>query len=474
MSKLNFFANPWASGTIRGVQVASRLGADVNPTFVSSDDICICVKSFFYDEMVAKIKHIYVDTVDSYACTPWLREHPSVDVIAISRLAAVFYQENLSCRDVRFIREHHCNFERKRKQLSKIKTVGYIGEDENFTLKFAMVKDAMSFLGVDFVRCNSFASREEVCNFYQNIDVQLTYRKDTNDYGEATAILKNPLKLANAGSFGVPTIAYPEATYIDEWKDCFMEATNIDAITYWVDRLLRDDDLYHRQSDIAFEKAEHYHIDNVIPLYQQLIDDINGEKTVNQIVNGEITMHKVYPFEDRIKRRGTEHMDTAVSMRNLLDVIDVCKKLNLSTWLMYGTLLGMVRDKSLIPYDRDTDLGVFELDVDKLMSVIKELQRIGFELIRTEPSVATVMRNDEYLDFYLFRDCGGFYSCEERGIYTKIDKSHLSRLPSYTVNGSTFSVPSHCYKLFEEWYGVDWNTPIEDKWALKDKEPNYV
>jgi len=474
MSRLVFFSNAWASGEIRARQVASRLGAYavVDPDTVYSDDVCIFVKGYPHDEILSGVSKVYVDVVDSYATIPWLRSHPSAGAIAISHKGGEYLSNALN-KHVPVIVEHHCNFERMRKVLVEPKVVGYVGELELFHIDVDTVKYQLSTIGMEFVYLDKFKCRKDVCDFYHKIDVQLTFRRDTDGYGKTTGMLKNPLKLANAGSFGIPTVCYPEVTYVDEWDGYFMPAHNVDAILYWLDMLKQKPDMYADMSDKVFTHAEKYHIDNVAPMYLRLLDNkehVMHDYSMNQIVNLDSAVSCSYPFEERIARRGNDHLDVDESMANLVDVADVVDKHGLKMWLMFGTLLGAVRDNALIARDRDVDLGVFWSDFNLLSDVLIDLKGIGFDLIRTgiDDGCITIMRNDEYIDFFLFRSQGGKYVCQQPGLDAKIDMIHFNNLSHLAFGGNTFLVPSGVEALFESWYGKDWRIPTDYRWAYTD------
>lgn len=62
-------------------------------------------------------------------------------------------------------------------------------------------------------------------------------------------------------------------------------------------------------------------------------------------------------------------------MFNILSEIDrICRKHQIKYWLEFGTLLGAIRHKGLIPWDDDCDIGMMRSDFIRFKNVIlKEL-----------------------------------------------------------------------------------------------------
>lgn len=68
-----------------------------------------------------------------------------------------------------------------------------------------------------------------------------------------------------------------------------------------------------------------------------------------------------------------------ILFRILRDVMDVLKKHRVEHWGVAGTLLGAVRDETLIHHDDDLDLGVWESDRAKIEGEVKsELESMGY------------------------------------------------------------------------------------------------
>lgn len=54
---------------------------------------------------------------------------------------------------------------------------------------------------------------------------------------------------------------------------------------------------------------------------------------------------------------------------------------NITYWIIGGTLLGSVRHGELIPWDDDADIGIFDCDLNRLLDLNKEFNKLGYEIV---------------------------------------------------------------------------------------------
>jgi len=121
---LSFFTdNKSGSGKIRGEQIANYLGVKLNPTEGYENDICIYVKS----QPPENFSNVYLDIVDGKERIGWIKRHPEVGIISISKLSQEYLADILNRKDIYLIPQHHCNFERKQRKPREVRVVGYIG-----------------------------------------------------------------------------------------------------------------------------------------------------------------------------------------------------------------------------------------------------------------------------------------------------------------------------------------------------------
>jgi len=270
--RLVFYPNSWASGEIRGRQMAAAVGGIIDANIVYPDDVLVFIKGGPPQHIIDYVRQVYVDVDDSYGSIPYLEEHPEVCPIAASRVGQRYLNERLGRDNVLLIPGHHCNFERFVKVTSDVKTAGFIGYPENLHLGVDTLHSALGGVGINFVVKTDAKNREDVCSFYKSIDIQICFRKMDEKVNPAPE-LRDPLKLINAGSFGIPTVAYPEPSYVDEFNGCFLQVDSPENIPTQCLKLKNDGWFYHKMSMLVLQQAEQYHIEHIAPMFARLRDE---------------------------------------------------------------------------------------------------------------------------------------------------------------------------------------------------------
>ena len=256
MRNISFFAEfskKSGSSIIRAKQVSEYLGAKLNPNEGYEDDVCIYVK-----QMPPKNcpKNSYLDIVDHGGLANDLKKRPDIKAIAISQTAYSYLNKRLD--NVVLIPQHHCNYERIKRNRNKVKTVGIISTPASMQYSIVELKEKFKNIGLEFKMQNFYRSREDVVEFYKTIDVQIIWRLKNWP-------LKNSLKIVNAASFGIPTIAFPINCYQD-MEGYYTRANTIDDLLKEVENLKNNS----WNSERLINKAGEYHISNIALLYKKL------------------------------------------------------------------------------------------------------------------------------------------------------------------------------------------------------------
>ncbi len=250
------------SSIIRIDQIAEYLGAKVNPTEGYENDICIYEKPHVKKHENMKFEgRPYLDINDGHTLGHLAEKNPTVPVIVLSK-EDYEKMHNSVPNKIIFLPQHHCNFERFVRDRKSITTVGYLGGHTDLFFFPQQLLGELARRNMQFVFNTTFTTRQEVIDFYKTIDIQLVWRP-------YKMILRNPLKLVNAASFGIPSIALDERNFQMELDGCYVPVTNFEEFLVELDRL-RSPYVYEEYSKKCLKKAEEYHIDNIAKLYRNL------------------------------------------------------------------------------------------------------------------------------------------------------------------------------------------------------------
>lgn len=66
----------------------------------------------------------------------------------------------------------------------------------------------------------------------------------------------------------------------------------------------------------------------------------------------------------------------------LKDADEIFNKHNIHYFLLYGTVLGMYREKRILPWDEDIDLGIFVESYDAMLGCKEDFERKGYSFIQ--------------------------------------------------------------------------------------------
>lgn len=102
-------------------------------------------------------------------------------------------------------------------------------------------------------------------------------------------------------------------------------------------------------------------------------------------------------------------MNNKITMELVLfKAIDILKALKINYWVNDGTLLGIVRENRILPWDSDVDLGVWKSDVS-ISEIINIFKAHGFHYIEVLPVMDSLhfRIHDVQLDINLYTEHNG-------------------------------------------------------------------
>ncbi len=164
----------------------------------------------------------------------------------------------------------------------------------------------------------------------------------------------------------------------------------------------------------------------------------------------------IYEYIPIMLYYGRKLIDVNVSKQNLLDFKQLLDSNRVPFGIIHGTLLGAVREQDFIAYDDDVDTFILDENRGKLLSLLFEFRKIGFEVARYEGDVLSIIRNDDYIDLYIFRkNFFGNRVCNADSLNSK----YLESFDSIDFLGAKFNTPKNYISFLEKAYGKDWRVP---------------
>lgn len=167
----------------------------------------------------------------------------------------------------------------------------------------------------------------------------------------------------------------------------------------------------------------------------------------------------VFEFEEVPIVNGIKKINRTKSKENLLLFKSSMEAQGLKFGLIYGTLLGAIREKNFIEHDEDTDVFILKEDEQILLDSLFILRDKGFEVGRYTEKLISILRNGEYIDVYFFSKKNR-KTRESEGYV--IPSHFLENLINYELFGVDFLVPYKTEELLEHMYGKSWRIPKEN------------
>jgi len=155
---------------------------------------------------------------------------------------------------------------------------------------------------------------------------------------------------------------------------------------------------------------------------------------------------------------------------------DTCRILEANDIPFYaegGTALGAIRNKGIIPWDDDVDLGLLEKDKDKLLALRPVFAKCGYSMAKVWFGYKLFFTKGKYIEgfnyshpfldfFFLTKEAGRYvYSSKEaKEMWSKAYYKKDEFQPFQKVPFGDFMIPvvQNIRKVLDRQYGKDWST----------------
>jgi hypothetical protein len=151
----------------------------------------------------------------------------------------------------------------------------------------------------------------------------------------------------------------------------------------------------------------------------------------------------------------------------LRDFIAASREAGMKPFLMWGTLLGHVRERGLLKHDKDLDMGILAADWSKRHALVEAMRKRGYELRHELDYKIVFERRDQLtrMDIDVFFPWQGKMVCLSRvrdgsfrGAWFRPDA--FDNFRDSTFLGIGVLIPDPPEPVLDAIYG-DWRTPIK-------------
>jgi phosphorylcholine metabolism protein LicD len=207
------------------------------------------------------------------------------------------------------------------------------------------------------------------------------------------------------------------------------------------------------------------------------IASIDDNTIVNNSLLEKIPFKKVINASPLVKiqlQKGNYHRRMK---KMLLKTIDILNEKGFKYWLEAGTLLGILRDGDLIPWDYDADIGIpadsaddiMNLRMDFLPNYLIKRRKINsnwlpgdMRVIKVKTPWEKIRQINFHIDLFCVYPVKDKYRWVDSNALKHVDRKYYDTLSTIQWEGRTINIPNYVEEYLSLRYG-NWQVP----------EPNY-
>ena len=181
-------------------------------------------------------------------------------------------------------------------------------------------------------------------------------------------------------------------------------------------------------------------------------------------------------------RENYENENQKIKLYSSMSVLhEIFKKHNIWYNIAFGTLLGAVRHREMIPWDDDIDLIVMYKDIEKLDMALKDVEQLGYRVDKSWKLYRIYSDKNCFIDIF-FIDIENDKVIRTTTDTTKMSapaksetwwwdwfnfpSSYLGTPKKYEFSGLFLNGPSDPKNILKHWYGDDYLTMCQSQTLL--------
>jgi len=175
-----------------------------------------------------------------------------------------------------------------------------------------------------------------------------------------------------------------------------------------------------------------------------------------------------------------------IALEILKEVTDVLDENSIEYWLEGGTLLGVVRENRLLPWDNDMDISIKEDYYDKFIEILPQLNKLNrsvrvrkftkdnepfkkgiSRIVKVRNKKMYFFRGEVTLDIFIKfkKDDEYFWQVGEKK--KSVPSYFYDELIEYAFDGKQYLIPK-AYEAYLTFRYGDWKIPVKEWDTFKD------
>ncbi len=169
-----------------------------------------------------------------------------------------------------------------------------------------------------------------------------------------------------------------------------------------------------------------------------------------------------------------------IALKMLKNITNILDKKGIKYWLEGGTLLGVIRENRLLPWDNDLDISITEEYYDDILKITSEIKKLGYvvrtrefesgespfkrggtRMIKIRNKKLFFFRGEVVLDIFIKYEKDGEYFWQVGQKKKSVPKHFYSELISYKFDGKDYLVPQEYEDYLTHRYG-NWKIPVKE------------
>lgn len=164
-------------------------------------------------------------------------------------------------------------------------------------------------------------------------------------------------------------------------------------------------------------------------------------------------------FSQHIIYDGMKRQNDTIALENLAILTRYLDSSGLNWGPAFGTLIGIVRNDSFLPWAQWLDFYFLKEDEERFKDLLWKLKDEGFELVKYERrGLYTLQRKCEYSNFYVFRKISP--DLRHSGGRDFIHEKFIQKTIKWNFKGIDLNVPEELDEYLTFQYG-DWVKPVQ-------------